>query len=120
MEMGVTLNLPKRLSDPKSRVRRSQKQESEIAGRVGGRTTKASGSGGFEKGDVRITRLARIEAKTTQAASFRVTTDMIDKIEGHALQAGEIPVIEVELSGGARRVAIVPVWALDALLDAAK
>ncbi|GGN51473.1 hypothetical protein GCM10011349_24060 [Novosphingobium indicum] len=116
----MALNIPKRLADRSRKMQQSQRQEKMIADRIGGKRTKSSGAEPFEKGDVRIKGLVRIEAKTTSSSSFRVTTTMIDTIQGHAVQAGELPIIEVELAGGSHHVAILPVWALDALLDAAK
>lgn len=112
----MTLRQPKRKrkSDAASR---SPKQEAKIARTLGGRVTKASGAGSFEKGDVRINGVARIEAKTTNAASFRVTGDMIDKIEGQAMQGGEVPVIVIEIEAGQRSVAIMPMWALESLIS---
>lgn len=120
LELVVPVNLPKRLTGQHPSVKRSKRQESDIAQRVGGGVTKASGAGAFEKGDVRIKGLVRIEAKTTQAKSFRVTDEMIRKIESQALAAGELPVIEIEIGGGSQKVAILPIWAFDALLDAAR
>lgn len=118
MSGGVVL--PKRLRGQHSSVKRSKAQEGEIAKRHGGAVTKASGAGAFEKGDVRIKGLARIEAKTTQAKSFRVTQEMIEKIEQQALSAGELPIMEIEINGGQQRVAVIPTWALDTLIAKAK
>jgi hypothetical protein len=101
-------------------VKRSKVQERDTAARVGGKVTKASGAGAFEKADVRVKGLIRLELKTTQAASFRVTEEMIEKISSQALQAGEIPAMEIEINGGLQRVAVIPTWALDMLLDKAK
>lgn len=116
------LVLPKRLRGQHQSVKRSKKQESEIAARTGGSVTKGSGSGDFEKGDVRVKGVVRIEAKTTQAASFRVTEEIIEKITSQALQAGEIPAMEIEINntGKKQRVAVIPTWALDILVAKAR
>ncbi len=90
---------------------RARDQEKSVAKRVGGRRTKRSGAGD-EKGDVRLNGKLRIECKTTKHSSFRVTTDMIDKIEDAACSAGELPVIEIELEGGKRKCLVLPEWAL--------
>lgn len=111
------MRVPKRLAGACPSKARSPIQERETARRLGGIVTKASGGGAFEKGDVRIYGLARLELKTTRHRSFSVSVDMVDKIEGHALQAGEIPVIEIELDSGATKVAVIPSWALDVLLQ---
>lgn len=110
------INTPKRLRSPG--IYRSRKQEEATAYRLGGRVTKASGAS-YEKGDVRINGVIRLEAKTTTKDSFRVTAEVISKIEMAALGSGELPVIEVELSGGKRRVYIIPTWALEVLIDRA-
>jgi hypothetical protein len=98
--------------------KRSKKQEKEIAKRVGGEVTLASGAFSV-KGDVRKKRVARIEAKTTKNKSFSVTMKMIDKIEEAALACNELPIIVVELGNGDKRtmrqVAVVPVYVLDSL-----
>lgn len=98
--------------------RRSRKQERELAGRLGGRTTLASGSK-HEKGDVRVKGVVRIEAKTTKNKSFSVTLEMISLIEDAAVMSGEMPAIVVEFNDGRgkklKEVAIVPTYVLDAL-----
>jgi len=99
---------------------RAAKQESETAERIGGAVTHNSGAGAFEKGDIRIKGLVRVEAKTTKRASYSITRELIDKIEGHALQAGEIPaaLIEVSNDDGARECYVVPKWAFEMLIEA--
>lgn len=113
------LRLPRRLVGQHASVKRSRQQEKETAQRIGGRVTKASGAGAFEKGDVRVQRVARLELKTTKARSFSVTEAMIDKIEAQALQAGEVPAMEIEIdnTGTKRKVCVIPLWALDVLLQ---
>lgn len=95
---------------------RSRQQEKRLAARVGGKVTRGSGNG-IEKGDVRLRGVVRIEAKTTKAASFRVTDKMISLIEDAAVSAGELPVIVIELAGGPkpRTVCVVPEWVLDVI-----
>ncbi len=97
---------------------RARKQEKELATRIGGRTTPASGALS-EKGDVRLKRVARIEAKTTKNKSFSVTLEMLDKIENAALPCDEIPILVVEFNDGngrkVKEVAVVPTYVLDSL-----
>ena len=112
------LPVPKRLRVDKSH-RRSPSQEREAAQRFGGHVTRGSGSG-WEKADVRVRGIVRIEAKTTKHRSFSVTTAMIDKLEAGTFGSGEVPVIEVELELGRRRVYVVPDWAMDQIVDALK
>ena len=92
------------VTDP-SKIR-APKQERELAGKLGGKTTPGSGSKAV-KGDVRIKGLARVEAKCTRRKSFSLTLDTIEKIEDGAASCaeGEIPVIHVEfLDAQGRRV----------------
>lgn len=101
--------------------RRSKKQEKEIAARLGGRRTAASGSKD-EKGDIRVRGIVRIEAKTTKHKSFSVTLDMVRQIEDAALTAGELPCIIVEFNDNAgkklKEVAVVPSYILQDLINA--
>lgn len=82
--------------------KRSKQQEKQLAKLIGGRLVKGSGSG-QEKGDVRKQGIVRIEAKTTKHESFRVTVEMLDKIEAAAISADEIPVVEIEFNFNGRR-----------------
>lgn len=111
---------PKRFQHGSNAHNRAPAMEREIAKRIGGKTTKASGAQG-EKGDARVRGLVRVEAKATSRKSFSVTAAMIDKIEAAGLGAGELPYIEVELLGAdgkpQHRVAVMPVWAVDLLLS---
>lgn len=97
---------------------RSRKQEKELAKRTKGRITPGSGNKNI-KGDVRVRRVARIEAKTTMHKSFSVTLDMIEKLENAALPSDEIPIIVIEFNDGRgkklKEVAIMPTYVLDKL-----
>jgi len=73
----------------------SGRQEAEAAKLFGGETQKGSGSGPYQKGDVRVKGKLRIECKQTKYSSFRITEEMIDKIEADAFGSDEVPVIEV-------------------------
>ena len=98
--------------------RRAPKQERELAKRVGGRVTPASGAK-LEKGDVRLRSIVRIEAKTTKNKSFSVSLDMVRKIEHAALGAGEVPIIVIEFNNGLGKklceVCVCPTYVLDLL-----
>lgn len=111
----MALKLPKRLNIHSSAVR-SKFQEKELAKRIGGKTIIASGALDT-KGDVRKKRVLRIEAKTTANDSFRVTTQMMGKIEQAALSADELPALVVEFldaKGKVRgSVAVVPTYILE-------
>jgi hypothetical protein len=98
--------------------RRAPKQEAEAASRLSAATVRGSGSG-WEKGDVRLRGILRLECKTTLAKSFPITREMVAKIEAAALPTGEVPAIEIEFidPGGkvAARVCVVPSYVLQAL-----
>lgn len=98
--------------------KRSPKQEKEVAARLGGRRTPASGAGVI-KGDVRIKGIARVECKTTKHKSFSVTLDMFRKLEENALASGEVPAIIVEFHDNDGRklgeLAVTPTYVLDGL-----
>lgn len=98
--------------------RRAVKQESELAKRVKGIQTAASGSREV-KGDVRKRGVMRIEAKTTKNKSFSVTLDMVRKIMDAAVGSAEVPVIVVEFNDGFNKriaeIAVVPTYVLDDL-----
>lgn len=98
---------------------RAKKQEQEAAERFGGRVSKASGAA-YQKADVRTYGVVRVEAKTTKHASFRVTVEMIEKLEADAFGADEIPLLEVELMLGKKKVYVVPDWAVEMLVDATR
>lgn len=121
----MPLSIPKRLQTKGSTLShdRSRKQEAEIAKRVGGRKTPASGALS-EKGDVRLKGVVRIECKTTMAKSFSVTREMVGKIEDAALSAGELPALVIEFlndkGNPAGAVAVVPVWVLNEIANFAK
>ncbi len=115
------LATPKRLKGIKGIAHnRSPKQEAERAAQLGGKTTKGSGNG-FEKGDVRFKDVVRLEQKTTTAKSFRVTRDMLDKIETEAVSCGEMPVFEIEFLSEKGQVEgklyVVPDYVLQELVD---
>lgn len=95
--------------------RRSEKQEKELAKKLNGQVTKASGSQ-TEKGDVRVRGLLRVEAKTTSKKSFSITREMIEKINNAAIYSGENPAMVIEFideqGKPLHEVAVVPTWAL--------
>ena len=99
--------------------RHAPKQEAALATRLGGRVVAGSGAG-QEKGDVRLEGLMRIECKCTQHKSFSITRKLVDKIEEEALSSDEIPAMVVEFLNGkeiASTVAVMPLWALETLIN---
>ncbi len=114
------MKIPKRLKPEGAAKQRSRQQEHQLARRIGGRPTPGSGNGS-EKGDVRLHRVARIEAKTTTKASFSLTVEIVEKIEAAAMSSGEVPAIVVEFIGAdgkpKHELCIMPSWALQSLLS---
>jgi hypothetical protein len=99
---------------------RSQEQEESLASDFGGRTTIASGSK-HEKGDFRVKKLIRGEAKNTGRSNFVVTRKMIESLELESFGHGEVPVIIARLNGTKeypqdKEIAALPVWALQELV----
>lgn len=77
------------------------------------------GSGcGRVRGDVRLKGFVRLEAKTTKHASFSVTEDLLDKLESAVVGSGEVPMMQIELRLGARKVLLLPDWSLDLIVEA--
>ncbi len=115
------MRTPKRHKDklPSNSHRRAPNQEKELASRLGGRTVRGSGSGA-EKGDVRIHKVLRIEAKTTKNKSFSVTREMLVKIEDAAVSSCELPALVIEFVDDQgkplKEVAVVPTYVLDAIV----
>lgn len=73
----------------------SPKLEKKLAARVGGYRTSASGSK-KEKGDVRVKGVTRMEHKGTKHDSFRVTKEMLNKLELAGRGCDEVPIFVVD------------------------
>lgn len=69
--------------------------EKGLAKRVGGYRTAGSGNK-KEKGDVRVNGVTRIEHKGTKHNSFRVTKEMLEKLELAGRGCDEIPIFVVD------------------------
>ena len=114
--------MPLKFKDRKPHLaqERAPKHEADTAKRLGGSVVKGSGSG-FQKGDVRIPGVMRLECKTTLKDSFRLTREIVRKIEDAPAGTNEIPCIEVEFlnTKGEREcaVSIMPTWALETITD---
>lgn len=103
--------------------RASPKLENKLAKRTGGYRTSGSGNS-HEKGDVRLRGITRMEHKGTKHSSFRVTKDMLDKIELASRGCDELPVIVVDFldergNSTGQEIACLPMQDLLELLDAA-
>lgn len=118
----VGVAVPKRLRGMTPSHARARAQEAELAGRTGGVPVRGSGSG-HVRGDVRLKGVARVEAKTTVHSSFRVTSAMLAALDEAVAGTDEVPVVVVELEGGgpgAPVAVVMPGWALDLVLEAAR
>lgn len=101
--------------------RASPRLEKKLAKKTKGYTTTGSGNK-KEKGDVRVRGIARMEHKATQAASFRVTKEMLDKIELAGRGCDELPVLVVDFLDERGRttgqeIACIPLQDLLDLID---
>jgi hypothetical protein len=76
----------------------SDRQEKHNAKTTGGKTTIASGSTPVDKGDVKAD-LLRMECKSTEKKSFRLTLEDFEKIEAQA-KDDEMPVFNIEFRRG--------------------
>jgi hypothetical protein len=99
----------------------SPKLEKKLATKVGGYRTAGSGNK-IEKGDVRKRGVVRMEHKATQAASFRVTSEMLEKLELAARGCDEIPIMVIEFLDDRgrsfqRELAVLPLSDLLELID---
>lgn len=112
----MSLSIPKRMQAPTASHARSKVQEKAQAKRIGGKVTTGSGNK-YEKGDVRLKGVARIEAKTTKNSSYSVSKETIRKLEEAAFGSGEIPILHVELELGNCKFVVMPDYALDMVLD---
>lgn len=82
-----------------SRLRRSVRQERQIARDTGGRRTAGSGNQPGHKGDVRAGHGWLVEAKTTLAVRYTLRLSDWRKIEREALQARKTPAMQIEVAG---------------------
>lgn len=88
-------------------VRASVRQERRVAKQVGGRVQPGSGNQWSAKGDVK-TAEHLIECKTTDGKGYRLTVEVLRKIETEAAKAGRRPVLQVEFRLERRRYAVIP------------
>lgn len=74
---------------------RSSGQEASVAKKIGGHVVPRSGAG-MIKGDVRVKGKYRVECKTTVKPGFRVTLEMLNKLDDAGTGAGEESIFVVE------------------------
>ncbi len=115
-----SLSIPRSKGGSTSAHRYSGRQEKAAADLIGGRTTPGSGNG-YQKGDARRRRLVRIECKCTSHASFRVTREIMDKLQEGVFGSGEVPILQVDMLDfdGEKndRFYVLSEWAMEDLLE---
>ncbi len=84
--------------------KRANKQERGLARRLGGRQQPASGAGPWRKHDVDQGDFL-IEAKYTDAASFRLAINEWEVLRRRARMEGKLPMYAIEMGG--RRFLVV-------------
>lgn len=115
------MGVPKRLGIKKmspSHVR-SPIQESEIATKLKGEVTRGSGCG-FEKGDIRVKGIMRVEAKTTKNKSYSLKRSTFEGLEDSIVGSNEIPAMIIEFNNEgkpSKELAIVPTYVLEMLCE---
>jgi Holliday junction resolvase len=101
--------------------RRSPKQERTLAKKLGGLRHSRSGAG-LKKGDISLSRVVRVECKSTQQKSFYVSREMVDKITNAAGVTDELPVIVVEFlderGNATHELVVISMQSFQGLLDA--
>lgn len=91
----------------KKRKRRSDKQERELAKRVGGKAQPGSGNQWHSKGDV-IDKDFLHECKYTKNKSFSISIDLWNEIDMKAFQmGGKRPAIELILGVGEENLKLI-------------
>lgn len=98
----------------------SQQQERDIAEELGGKVNKASGAMAHAKGDVRKKGHWRVEAKYTEASSYRLTLDDLYKLAGECSDLERpIFIIDFRKKGGRQldRFAVVQMTDLKEMID---
>lgn len=92
---------------PKSRRKKSEKQEKTLAKRLGGKTQAGSGNQWHSKGDVE-TKDYLLECKYTKYKSFKVSVDLWEEINDKAFtMGGKIPAIELLLGEGKENLKLI-------------
>lgn len=96
-----------------SKKKKWQKHEKQISEIIDGKLTKGSGAG-YTKGDIQSEDLF-VECKQTNAKSFRVTEQLINKLEKDSFGSKKIPCICVQL-GNKRTFYVLPDYVFEELV----
>lgn len=98
---------------------RSRAQERKIAKEVGGKVVKGSGCMRHAKGDVKMEQFL-IEAKTTDAASYALTVETMNKVIDEGLEIGKEAILQLDFRKHQLRLAVVPWMNFQLMLDDTK
>lgn len=104
---------------PKTVRQKSQAQERRIAKQVKGQVVKGSGCLFYAKGDVKMEEFL-IEAKTTDADSFTLKAEVIEKIMEEAIAIGKEGFLQINFRKRNLDVAVVPWMNFQLMLDDTK
>ena len=91
---NVILQKQKLKEAPWVQKARSERQEAEVANRLGGKVQPGSGSRSHYKSDVRVVGERRVECKFTRAKSYRVTLADLEKVAAECT-TGEKPMFVI-------------------------
>lgn len=92
---------------PKTKKKKSNKQEETLAKRVGGKTQAGSGNQWHSKGDVEDKKFLH-ECKYTKHKSFSVSVKLWEEIEEKAFaMGGKTPAIEILLGEGQENLKLI-------------
>lgn len=111
-------------TDNEGRRRRFERQESDLAAMLGGRTTIGSGNKGM-KGDAHVSnehgQRVMAEAKSTEGLSISLKLAWLEKLVREALQAGMRPMLTLRFTAAkiqaAQDWAMVPLDRYEELLE---
>ena len=90
--------------------------ESRLTKKLKGKGTVGSGNQCWDKGDIKKGQFL-IEAKATEADSFRLDRGILGKISGEALRFGKIPAVCISFITGNGKPKVDGEWALIRLKD---
>lgn len=95
-------------------LRRSQKQEKNLADRYDGKVNPGSGNGWIHKNDIR-SEVFSFEAKTTEKSQYPLKLAELQLAERHALLSGREMVFVIEMGG--RNWMVVSQETFDTILE---
>jgi Holliday junction resolvase len=83
--------------DPRSKKKKSKRQERRVAKKTDGRVQRGSGSQTFHKGDVRSVEML-VECKRTDKHSLSIKKEWLRKLWREAVGYAKVPALSIEFS----------------------